>query len=299
MGDQMKRYFHGSGKRGPYFEGWYFLCRAKDGQVLALIPALHIRPGGEASASIQLITRERTWFLEYPAGDFSTQAESLNIKIAENRFSESGLILNIHREDLQLTGHISFGPFLPLGSDIMGPFRWIPGMECAHSVFSMHHTLTGQLRLNGEAWDFDSGTGYIEGDRGRSFPSAYLWCQCDGPDCSLMLSVATIPLGRLSFTGCICAIMCNGKELRLATYRGASVQGLSSEGAMITQGKYRLELRLLEENSLPLRAPVQGQMGRIIRESVDARVHCQLFHGSRKLMDFTGFHAGFEFSQTK
>lgn len=68
--------------------------------------------------------------------------------------------------------------FTPLRSDIMGPFRFLPGMECSHGVISMGHSLEGKLDLNGKRIDFSGGTGYVETDRGRSFPSAYLWTQC-------------------------------------------------------------------------------------------------------------------------
>ena len=45
----------------------------------------------------------------------------------------------------------------------------------------------------------------MEGDRGHSFPQGYTWVQSvDLPcDASVMLAVATIPLGPLHFIGCI------------------------------------------------------------------------------------------------
>ena len=60
----------------------------------------------------------------------------------------------------------------------MGPFRLISDMECAHGVISMAHRLEGILNVNGECFDFSDGMGYIETDRGHSFPNAYLWTQC-------------------------------------------------------------------------------------------------------------------------
>ena len=84
----------------------------------------------------------------------------------------------------------------------------------------------------------------METDRGRSFPSAYLWTQCAWREArcsSLMLSIADIPLAGVSFTGCICAVLYNGREYRLATYRGARVERWSADGAQIRQGIYRLE----------------------------------------------------------
>lgn len=209
----MKKYFYGSNKSGPYFEGWYFKCQTRDGRSLALIPAFHISENGEQSASIQVVTDKQAWYLDYPASAFTASQDSLSIVIGENCFSDAGLHLNVERDGLSLFGKVEFGLLRMLKSDIMGPFRWLANMECAHSVISMRHTLRGHMEINNDVLDLDGGIGYIEADRGSSFPTTYLWTQCLWDNCSLMLSIATIPLGKLHFTGCICAIVLDGKEL--------------------------------------------------------------------------------------
>ena len=47
--------------------------------------------------------------------------------------------------------------------------------------------------------------GYMEGDRGHSFPRGYTWIQSTDFGCaaSVMLALAEIPLAGLRFTGCI------------------------------------------------------------------------------------------------
>lgn len=199
----MKQYFYGANKTGPYFEGWYFKCQTRDGQSFALIPSMHICEDAKKSASLQVITENDAWWLEYPASSFAATPDSLRIQIGGNSFSEDGLLLDIEQEGLSVHGRVSFGPFQFLKSDIMGPFRWLTNMECAHSVISMGHSLQGRLELNGCVLDLNGGMGYIEADRGRSFPREYLWTQCMWDDCSLMLSIAAIPFGKLRFTGCI------------------------------------------------------------------------------------------------
>lgn len=85
----------------------------------------------------------------------------------------------------------------------MGPFSYVPFMECRHGVFSMTNTVSGCLSINGHAYRFDNDVGYIEGDRGRSLPKVYAWTQCnffDESPCSIMLSIADIPLGSIHFT---------------------------------------------------------------------------------------------------
>ena len=52
-------------------------------------------------------------------------------------------------EGLSLHGTVRYGHFTPLRSDTMGPFRFLPGMECAHGVLSMGHPLEGSVTLNG------------------------------------------------------------------------------------------------------------------------------------------------------
>ena len=293
----MKRYFHGENRTGPYFEGWYFKCRTVDGRSLALIPAIHIGKNGEKNASIQVITEKQAWYLEYPASAFSAAVHVLSIQTGGSRFSREGLLLDLEGEGLSLRGRIGFGPFRCLKSDIMGPFRWLSRMECAHSVISMEHTLQGRAELNGCVLDFGGGTGYIEADRGSSFPSAYLWTQCGWPDGSLMLSIAAVPLVGRSFTGCICAIVLKGRELRLATYRGVRIQSWSPKGAILRQGRYRLKVELLEQEPQPLRAPAFGSMSRTVHESLCAKVRYRFWQGKSLLLDHTDSHAGFEYAK--
>lgn len=181
---------------------------------------------------------------------------------------------------------VSFGPFQFLKSDIMGPFRWLANMECAHSVISMEHFLQGKLEMNGQTLDLNGGTGYIEADRGRSFPTTYLWTQCRWRGCSLMLSIATIPLGKHHFIGCICAVLLHGREYRIATYRGVRIQQWSSKGTVLIQGKYRLEVQLLD-----------GDMNRTIHESLCTKVRYRFWHGKELLLDHIDDHAGFEYAK--
>lgn len=295
----MKKFFHGAGRRGPYFEGWYLKHQAADGGVLALIPALHIDRRGRRSASLQVITDRESWWVEYPDGALQASEGVFQIWLDGNLFNRKGIWVDLEAGGLSLHGALRYGPFTPLGSDIMGPFRYLPGMECRHGVVSMGHALEGTLTLNGRALDFTGGTGYVESDRGRSFPGAYLWTQCAWREercSSLMLSIATIPVAGGQFTGCICAILHGGREYRLATYRGARVERWSGGGALIRQGEYRLAVELLEGEGRPLRAPVQGGMGRTIHESLDAVVRYRLWAGERLLLDHTGARAGFEYA---
>jgi len=292
----------GKNKAGkPYFEGWYFKCQTKDGKTIALIPAIHKDSSGQGSASLQVISEAGTWWLEYPEAEFHVTKQPLQISLRLNTFGEEGISLQVERSGLSLHGELRHGPLTPLQSDIMGPFRFISELECTHGVVSMWHHLDGMLILNGETLDFSGGLGYIETDRGRSFPDKYLWTQCNWAkpeNTGLMLAVATIPvLKYVRFTGTICSVNYNKREYRLATYKGAKINAWSEQGAEIVQGKYRLVVEVLEKQGHPLRAPVEGAMGRIIHESLCSKVRYRFWEDGHPLFDHTDDGASFEYSE--
>ena len=292
-------FFRGTNRTGPYFEGWYFKHQNPQGQTLALIPAFHIDREGHCTASLQVISKNQTWWLEYPEAQLQVSRQPFQVQIGASSFGSQGIDLHIQQDNLSLCGSLHYGPFTALRSDIMGPFRFFAGMQCAHGVISMGHSLSGALELNGKRLDFSDGIGYTETDRGRSFPSKYLWTQCvwGGPERgSLMLAIAAIPLPVGGFTGCICSVLYHGQEYRLATYRGAKIEKWSPSGAVIRQGQYRLEVELLNERRQALRAPVEGRMERTIHESLCAEVRYRFWHGDNLSLQHTDSNASFEYS---
>lgn len=290
-------WYHGDKKTRSYFEGWYLKCQTRDGRSLALIPAIHIDVDGRKTASIQVITENQSWWLDFPGDAFHAQRELFRVQIDGNIFAKHGMELVIHENGIDLEGKIRFSSLEPLRYSIMGPFEMIPSMECAHGIISMKHSLKGEVTLNGDVFHFDGGIGYIESDRGSSFPSSYLWAQDVWVDGSFMLSIARIPLGKLRFTGCICAILLNGKAYRIATYLGARVNQWSSQSALIEQGKYSLEVELLKKREQPLRAPCMGSMLRTVHESLGSVIRIRFMRGDKVLFDRTTDWAGFEFSK--
>ena len=294
-------FFRGTNRTGPYFEGWYLKHQNRQGQILALIPAFHIDGRGRRTVSLQVISNDEAWWLEYPEAQLRFSRQPFQIQIGPSSFSSQGVTLHIEQDGLSLHGTLRYGPFAALSSDIMGPFRFFAGMQCSHGVISMGHSLEGTLDLNGEQIDFSNGIGYMETDRGRSFPSRYLWTQCvwDRPERgSLMLAIATIPLPVGGFTGCICSVFYRGREYRLAAYRGVKIEAWSSSGAVIRQGKYRLEAELLNERRQALRAPVEGRMERTVHESLCAEVRYRFWYGEDLLFQHTDGNASFEYSST-
>ena len=197
------------------------------------------------------------------------------MRIGDSLFTPYGMQLRIDEPDFELVGSVRYDHLLPLRSDIMGPFAYVP-METKHTVFSMRHQVTGSIRLNGDALDIRNGIGYMEGDCGHTFPRSYFWMQCLDvrQDASVMLAIAEIPLGPIRFTGCIGIVALGETEYRFATYRGVRIVEHTPTMAEVRQGDMSLRVEVLDDRGHKLQAPAQGLMDRTIHESpsVPARI---------------------------
>lgn len=288
--------FHGWKKKNSYFEGWYLKHQNKK-KMIAFIPAYHIDRWGKASASIQIITEKRTWMVTYPADQFLVSPNMFWVQIGNNLFSEKGIRIAIEEEGLSVKGKIRYKRFQPPVWDIMGPFKFIPCMQCSHGVLSFYHEISGVLWINGEKIDFSKGKGYVEKDWGSSFPEAYYWTQCNWggkhPG-GIMAAAAKIPFAGKSFQGCIAAVRINGKEYRFATYLGARVLSLSKTEIIIKQGCYQLKIYHQGEKAFGLQAPDQGDMKRVVNESPVTCVKYQLWKKNNILFEYHSRDASFE-----
>lgn len=307
------KYFHGNTEKNGYFEGWYFKHRSKD-LMLGIIAAYHIDLQGRKKASVQVITKDQSFIVWYPGSEFYASEDRLFVQIGNNIFYEHGCRLNINtlanpvciydqsstEQGLYLKGNLWYGNFRPLAYDIMGPFQYMPGMQCRHGVISMAHTISGSLTMNGQHMDFKRGTGYIETDRGCTFPEKYMWLQCEEMDTlpfSIMAAVAAVPAGKLHFTGCICAISYRGSQYRLATYRNVRIHQCDDRILWLSQGRYTLLIQLDEYNkshTLPLRAPVSGCMSRSIKECMTGKARFRFWENKKLLFDIASSHVSIE-----
>lgn len=274
-----------------YFQGWYFKCSHGD-RTVAFIPAYH-RSQGVTSASLQVITDDNAYCISFEGLEYTKQP--LSVRMGDCRFSEEGIALHVQRNGCTLQGQLRFQSLTPIAYDIMGPFALVPFMQCRHGVYSMSHRIDGQITVNGQTFDFHNGIGYIESDRGYSFPKRYIWTQCGFDAGSLMLSVADIPMLGFHFTGIIGVVLLNGKEYRLATYLGAHVKRMGKHAVTVKQGAYELTAELLETNAHPLSAPTNGDMSRTIHESASCRAQYRFLHKDEVLLDMVSEKASFEF----
>lgn len=292
------KYYHGANRQTAYFEGWYFKHQ-KGSNTLALIPGVQMDSQGNRGAFIQVITQEQSYHLPFPISDCRIGEKHLSVQIGDNYFSKRGVRLQIHRPELQLEGCLRYGRFTPLAYDIMGPFCAVPFLQCRHGVLSMRHTVEGCVRLNGRTLCFHGATGYIEKDRGHSFPQRYLWTQSNGfgkADCAVMASAATIPMLGTQFDGCICAVMAGGREYRLATYLGAKIAHSGPDGLVLRQGRDTLEAYLDKGAPQPLKAPQGGGMSRTIHENAACSMRYRFTRGGRTIFELESSQAGFEWA---
>lgn len=284
-------YFQGQRKKKHYFEGWYFKCISADRKrAIAIIPGMAIDPQGAHHAFIQVINAVsgKTHYFHFPYDQFDSALDRFAIRIGENQFDASGISLSVQTPEGQIAGQLGFSdvhlfPTNWHSPGIMGPFSFIPFMECYHAIIHLFHTLHGSIELDGETLDFTGGTGYIEKDYGRSFPRTYLWLQAshfDNGDAAFVFSQARIPFLWFEFPGFFAYFTdFNGITCRFATYNRSNLVNWRVDPVNRTcsgelkgpSGIMRFSAQMAGGGRL--RAPVDGLMDREIIESITAVVH--------------------------
>ena len=180
-------------------------------------------------------------YFRFPFEKFSAASDAFLVTIdgEKNRFSSDELIVQLQREDhadddasesfqmnFTLSSHLSIPDLSWIAPGTMGPYSWIPTMQCSHHVQSLRHDFQGSLRINDREYTNVSGRGYIEKDWGHSFPSMWIWGQAnywkDLPStstASLFFSFALIPwYFKLQFPGFLVVFEHNRVFYRFNTY---------------------------------------------------------------------------------
>ena len=135
-----------------YFEGWYFK-NSGDKNSIAFIPGININHKFK-EAFIQVITDQSSYFVDYNISDFRFMHNPFYIKIGNNFFSKEGLHIEISEvtQNIEIYGNIKYSDskniitnlFKP---NIMGPFSYVPAMECNHAILSMQNCVNGSLMI--------------------------------------------------------------------------------------------------------------------------------------------------------
>lgn len=284
-----------------YFEGWYFKI-TNNNYSISFIPGINI-DGIDNKAFIQVITNVSSYFVSYDIGDFEFSVDPFYIKIKNNLFSKNKMILDIldYSQSLKISGSILFTNSQNINTtalcpNIMGPFSYVPFMECKHAVLSMKNIVYGSIKINDNLLDFNSGLGYIEKDWGSSFPESYIWCQgndFDNSDAGFMLAVANIPFASFHFKGFICDIIVENREFRFATYNNSKLVNCdidnTSLNVTLKKNKYIFNVTSASNDSFKLLAPIKGKMEKDVFESICSDVvvslrkdNCLIFSGVSK-----------------
>lgn len=279
-----------------HFEGWYFKHQIGE-LVFSFIVSFQVDKQGKESAYVQFITKEGSFGQSFPMEDCYVNTETFYMKIGNNRFGREGCRVSMASEQMEVACNVKYGPFTEVKPDIMGPFQRIPKMECKHTIISMTHEIRGFVDINGEATELSGGRGYIEGDRGKSFPKSYMWSQCNFKykgDHSIMLACGEVPAIIGHFQGIICQILYRGKEYRLATYLGAKIIQKTDKSIGIKQGKMQVFIIALENQGHTLKAPVDGALKRFVYENPGGRVRYVFYKNDNKIFDFISRNGSFE-----
>ncbi len=299
--------FQGWGKSHKYFEGWYFkVVNGDETKALAFIPGIAMDDSGRKQAFIQVLDGKKQTSVNhlFAAVDFTPVPGIFQLNIGSNHFSENLLSLQLP----DILGKLHFTNNIPwpkhwYSPGIMGPYSFVPFMECYHGIVSMDHAISGQLQINGEIVDFDGGRGYTEKDWGHSFPSAYIWMQTNHfstPGISLKSSVANIPWIGKSFVGFIAGIWLYDRLFQFTTYNRSSLRKSSVDEQkielVIENSKYRIEILAHRDKVTALASPIKGMMDGRIEECMTSRIEVALFDRKlqRTLLSDTGRNAGLE-----
>lgn len=272
----------------PFFEGWYFkVVDAGGAQPYAFIPGVFM--GKDAHAFVQVLDGRAgtSWYHRYPIDAFHADPDRFDVRVGNSRFHAGGCEVDIDEggaNPQRIRGEIRFGPWsrwpVTLTSPgVMGPYSFVPFMECKHGILSLDHELSGMLEVDGKTTAYEGGRGYLEKDWGRGFPLAYVWTQSnhfDRPGMCVTASVARIPWVTGSFRGFLVGFLLDGVLHRFTTYTGAEVESLRLTGKhmhlSIRDRLHRLTIEAEKTAGALLHAPYEHDMLERVAETMTSTI---------------------------
>lgn len=145
----------------------------------------------------------------------------------------------------------------------MGPFSYIPFMECNHAILSMQNCIQGSININ-----------------------------------SFMFSIADIPFKFLNFRGIICVLLIDNNEFKFTTYNNTKLieYDVNSNSLNITlkKGYYYLNIKSTYNEGFKLLAPIKGKMEKDIFESISSSITLTLKKDNTVIFSDTSTKCGVE-----
>ncbi len=300
--------FQGDLNKKKYFEGWYYKqVSLESKKVISFIPGISLNKR-DPHAFIQIIEAMpvQTYYFKYDINDFKFGNEPFYIKIGNSIFSRKGVSVSIKDSNYNIQGEVTFGDFQSIGTslympNIMGPFAYLPNMDCNHGVVSMNHSVDGKLEVNHDVFSFEKDKGYLEKDWGKTFPNKYIWLQGNNfknPNASFMCSIANVPFMGVSFTGLIANLNVDGIEYRFATYNNSKILKVAVldniTNITLKRGDITLHIEARVSHTGELKAPINGEMNDVIKEGLGGKISLKLISGKRTLNVLETEYAGIE-----
>jgi hypothetical protein len=299
--------YHGWGRSKRYFEGWYYkLISADEKHALAVIPGIAMDEKGNQQAFIQVLDGKQltAQYHKFNSSEFKPKPGIFELDLAQNFFSKNKVQLNLPG----IVGELNFKQMVNWPNEwyspgIMGPFSFVPFMECYHGILSMDHQIEGVLEIDGQVVDFNNGRGYMEKDWGHSFPSAYIWMQSNHfaeKGISLKASVAKIPWLTSSFVGFIAGLWLQDRLIQFTTYNFTKLRKSFANqervDLVMENGKHRLEILAHRDQATELASPIAGFMDGRISESMTSKIEVQVWDkkAGKVLFEGIGENAGLE-----
>lgn len=290
-----------------YFEGWYFK-HTNGNESISFIPGIQISENCK-KAFLQVITNTASYYVDYDISEFQFELNPFFVAVGNNTFSKDKIHIDVFdsSQNLQIYGDLTYSESKNIKTNflkpnIMGPFSYIPKMECNHAILCMRNKIDGFIEINEQNIDFSNGIGYIEKDWGYSFPKSYIWCQGNNffdSNASFMLSIADIPFSFLSFRGLICVLLIDNQEFKFTTYNNSKILKYSVEDSsfeiILKKGAYELKIQTENAPGHTLLAPVQGEMRKDILESITATITVTLKKHGQTIFQDTSINCGLEF----
>jgi hypothetical protein len=298
---------------GGYFEGWYFkLVDEAGGQPYAIIPGVFL--GEDAHAFVQVLDGRagEACYHRFALEEFRADAEHFAVEIAGSRFGRDGLHLDIPAAQAAdgrgVHGRVGFEGWRPwpvtaTSPGVMGPYSFVPFMECNHGILSLDHGLRGKLVVGERQTRFDGGRGYVEKDWGKRFPSGYVWTQSnhfEEEGVCITASVARIPWLTGAFRGFLVGFLHGGELHRFTTYNGGEIESLTLSDThlhlRIRNRSHRLEIDSRKAEGGVLHAPYENAMIERVAETMTSEIDVRLssLAGGRLLYEGRGHHACLE-----
>lgn len=285
--------YHGTGRSTGHFEGWYVKMVSADRDArLAVIPGVFLAPqaDGPHEAFVQVLDggTGRSWYVPFALQDFHAAPDRFEVRVGANVFSSEGVHLDLPEVGLHgavtFTSRLDPWPVNLVAPGAMGPYAFVPFMECYHGVVSFGHGLAGSLTLGGRRWDLAGGRGYIEKDWGKSFPAGYLWMHSNHfshPGTSVMASIALIPWMRGTFRGVLIGVKHQGKLYVFATYNRSRTKYIGVDDkrvrwTVVRGDRYRIDITAERSAGALLHAPIRTEMHKRVEETLNATLRVKL-----------------------